>query len=104
MKPQFLFHDNKDNVGVAVVEIKAGEKIVGSCLEDGKQITLEAKEGIPLGHKVALSTIKKGESVTKYGITIGQAKETIAVGQHVHVHNIKSNRTVLTAISKEFIL
>ncbi|MCL4540454.1 MAG: SAF domain-containing protein, partial [Bacteroidetes bacterium] len=69
MKPQFLFHDNKDNVGVAVVEIKAGEKIVGSCLEDGKQLTLEAKEAIPLGHKVALSTMKNGESVINDGVS-----------------------------------
>ncbi len=92
MKPQFLFHDSKDNVGVAVVDIKAGEKIVGFCLEDRGQITLEAKDAIPLGHKVALSAIRRGESVTKYGITIGQAKEGITVGQHVHVHNLKTNR------------
>ncbi len=92
MRPQFLFHEKKDNVGVAVVEIKAGEKIVGSCLNDGSQLTIEAKEAIPLGHKVALTAIKKGDVVTKYGITIGQAKESISVGQHIHVHNVRSNR------------
>ena len=74
MKPQFLYHDKNDNVGVAVVDIKAGEKIVGSWLEDGKQIKLVAKGAIPLGHKVALSAIKKGGSIIKYGIIIGQAK------------------------------
>ncbi len=92
MKPQFLYHDKNDNVGVAVVEIKTGEKVSGACLEDGSQLTIEAKEAIPLGHKVALTAIKKGDVVTKYGITIGQAKESIAVGQHVHVHNVRSNR------------
>jgi (2R)-sulfolactate sulfo-lyase subunit alpha len=92
MRPQFLFHDKKDNVGVAVVEIKAGEKITGSCLEDGKQITLDAKEAIPLGHKVAIAAVKQGDSVIKYGVVIGRAEKQITAGQHVHVHNIKSNR------------
>jgi (2R)-sulfolactate sulfo-lyase subunit alpha len=92
MKPQFLVHDTKDNVGVAVVDIKSGEKLKGSCLEDGAQLTLEAKNEIPLGHKVALSSFKKGENITKYGVIIGHATEAITVGQHVHVHNVKSNR------------
>jgi (2R)-sulfolactate sulfo-lyase subunit alpha len=92
MKPQFLFHDNKDNVGVAVVEVKVGEKITGSCLEGGKQLTLEAKETIPLGHKVALTPMKKGDSVIEYGVTIGHATQPVAAGQHVHTHNIKSDR------------
>ena len=92
MKPQFLFHEEKDSVGVAVVDIKAGEKMTGSCLDSGKQLTLEAKDAVPLGHKVALVAVKKGESVIKYGINIGQATQAITPGQHVHVHNLKTNR------------
>lgn len=92
MKPQFLVHDKKDNVGVAVVDIKSGEKLTGSCLEDGTEVTIEAKDPIPLGHKVALASFKEGENVTKYGVIIGHATKAIAAGQHVHVHNVKSNR------------
>ena len=92
MKPQFLFHDEKDNVGVAVADIKAGEKITGSCLENGKQLSLEAKDAVPLGHKVALAAVKKGDGIIKYGINIGQATQAISAGQHVHTHNLKSNR------------
>ncbi len=92
MKPQFLVHDKHDNVGVAVAEIRKGEKITGSCLENGTQMSLEAKDAIPLGHKVALKELKKGEDVIKYGIPVGMATQPVAAGQHVHVHNVKSKR------------
>lgn len=92
MKPHFLVHDEHDNVGVAVADIKASDKLNGSCLEDGAEIKITAKDAIPLGHKVALAAIKKGDSVTKYGITIGTATQSIEVGQHVHIHNLKTNR------------
>lgn len=92
MKPHFLVHDAKDNVGVAVTDIKAGEKVTGTCLENGSQVTLEAKDPIPLGHKIALSAFKKDDNITKYGIAIGHATQSIAAGQHIHVHNVKSNR------------
>jgi len=92
MKPHFLVHDPKDSVGVAVVEIKSGDKLTGSCLENGAKFSVEAKEAIPLGHKVALKALNKGEDVIKYGIPVGMATQTIAPGQHVHVHNIKTKR------------
>ncbi len=92
MKPQFLFHEEQDGVGVAVTEIKAGEKISGACLEGGKQLTLQSKDAVPLGHKVALKDIKEGENVVKYGVIIGKATKAITAGQHVHVHNVKTNR------------
>lgn len=92
MKPQFLVHEEQDSVGVAVVEIKAGEKISGAFIEGGKQLTLQSKDAVPLGHKVALKDIKPGENVVKYGVIIGRAKTAITAGQHVHVHNIKTNR------------
>ncbi len=92
MKPQFLVHDERDNVGVAVIEIVPGENISGACLENGKQLKLVAKDAVPLGHKVALADIKKGASVIKYGVTIGQTTQSVTTGQHVHVHNLKTNR------------
>jgi len=92
MKPQFLVHDEHDNVGVAVADIQAGEKLQGACLENGKQMSIQSKDAIPLGHKVALAAIKKGDGVTKYGVTIGTATQAIEVGSHVHVHNLKTNR------------
>ena len=43
------------------------------------------------GHKYALRDIAEGEDVIKYGMPIGHATRPIAKGEHVHVHNVKTN-------------
>lgn len=43
------------------------------------------------GHKYALTDIKKGENIIKYGNPIGHATEDIPKGAHVHTHNVKTN-------------
>ena len=43
------------------------------------------------GHKYARFPIKKGDKVIKYGQVIGIATEDIAVGEHVHSHNMKTS-------------
>ncbi len=43
------------------------------------------------GHKYALRDIKEGENIIKYGMPIGHASKNIAKGDHVHVHNVKTN-------------
>ena len=48
-------------------------------------------EGDKAGHKIALTDIKAGENVIKYGYPIGHATEDIPAGAHVHTHNIKTN-------------
>lgn len=74
-----------DKVAVAINTIKSQE-----IFEiDGNEYVTKAE--IPAGHKVALTPIKAGENIIKYGFPIGHAKEDIAVGEHVHSHNVKSN-------------
>lgn len=46
---------------------------------------------LALGHKIALSTIPTGAKIIKYGVPIGSALVDIAAGEHVHVHNMKSD-------------
>ena len=43
------------------------------------------------GHKYAIKPIRTGENVIKYGMPIGHATADIAVGDHVHVHNVATN-------------
>ena len=74
-----------DNVAVATAEFSIGE---AAWLDDA-QITM--LDPIPLGHKVAVAPIAAGEKVYKYGCPIGTATRSIRVGQHVHVHNLKSD-------------
>jgi (2R)-sulfolactate sulfo-lyase subunit alpha len=47
---------------------------------------------VPIGHKIALTDIRKGDTVWKYGQDIGVAVADIAKGEHVHVHNLKTKR------------
>jgi altronate dehydratase small subunit len=47
---------------------------------------------IPYGHKVAVKPIAAGEAVIKHGEDIGVASAAIAIGDHVHVHNVESRR------------
>ena len=43
------------------------------------------------GHKYARRPIKAGEQIIKYGNPIGHATADIAMGEHVHTHNVKTN-------------
>jgi len=81
-----LLIDPRDNVGVALVPLAAGD-----CLRVGGA-GLRSLGAIPFGHKVALRDIPAGEAVIKYGEVIGRAKVFITRGSHVHVHNLESLR------------
>ncbi len=88
-----LVHDKKDTVGVAVIEgIKAGQDLTGWVMEDDSTITVKALMEVPIGHKVATTAIKKGDTIIKYGFDIGKAVSDIKQGEHAHVHNIKTKR------------
>jgi (2R)-sulfolactate sulfo-lyase subunit alpha len=89
----FLVHDKKDSVGVAVVEgIKAGQELVGWLMEDDSTVNVKAINDIPIGHKVTIKSLKNGDTVWKYGFDIGKAVADIKVGEHLHVHNVKTKR------------
>lgn len=92
-EPQFLVHSPKDNVGVVVIEgLKAGTDMLGVITEDDTSIKLKAGHDIPIGHKVALSDLKEGDTIIKYGVDIGKMVADAATGEHVHVHNLKTKR------------
>lgn len=88
----FLIHDDVDNVGVAVVDLKAGDEAHGVSLESRKSVEIESKMDIPLGHKIALKDIASGETLMKYGVDCGKFVAPVKKGEHVHVHNVKTKR------------
>ena len=91
--PQLLVHEKKDTVGVVVVKgLKAGTDMLCVVTHDNSDFRLTAKMDIPIGHKVALKDIKKGDTIWKYGQDIGVAKAAIGKGEHLHVHNVKTKR------------
>ncbi len=75
-------HDG-DDVAIATVAMPAGssDRPLG-----GDEVRLGA--GVPAGHKVALRALREGDLVRKYGQVIGRALTDIAVGDHVHSHNL----------------
>ncbi len=77
--------DSADNVAVTYVELAAGTEVDAAGQDSFKVVS-----DIPVGHKIALIDIAKGEHVTKYGASIGVASENIAKGSHVHTHNVKT--------------
>jgi (2R)-sulfolactate sulfo-lyase subunit alpha len=91
--PHFLVHSPKDNVGVIVVEgLKAGTDMRGVITETDQTLKLKATHDIPIGHKVALKRLKKGDTVVKYGEDIGRMVADAGAGEHVHVQNLKTKR------------
>ncbi|MQA04647.1 MAG: D-galactarate dehydratase [Streptosporangiales bacterium] len=75
--------------------------VFGDPLTRGEQLTVRVRDEerdlvsraeIARGHKVALRAMATGERVIKYGHAIGVASRPIAVGEHVHVHNVESER------------
>ena len=59
-------------------------------VKDNVAVKLTEGNGIPAGHKIALTDINAGEAVIKYGHRIGYATKDIAKGEWVHTHNVKT--------------
>lgn len=91
--PHLLVHDHRDNVGVVVVEdLAAGTDLLGVVTEDDSDFRMQAKQAIPIGHKIALKDLAVGDTVIKYGEDIGKIVAPVAKGEHVHTHNLKTKR------------
>lgn len=84
-RPKLLRITPRDNIAVALETLAAGttHEFAGGNVTPLMEI--------PRGHKVALSPISAGENVIKYGQPIGHATASIAAGDWVHVHNLKTN-------------
>lgn len=75
----------EDNVLIALAPLEKG----GTVVHENGSFTL--LEDIPLGHKIALEDINKGENIIKYGYPIGSATSLIKKATHVHTHNVTTN-------------
>jgi (2R)-sulfolactate sulfo-lyase subunit alpha len=92
MKKGILLHKADDDVGVSAMDLKAGEVIQAVTLEGENVTEISMVDNVPLGHKVAMRDIETQKHIIEYGRPIGYATRKIAVGAHVHVHNIASLR------------
>lgn len=96
MQKLILLHDN-DNVLVVRSSINIGDtEMIG-----GFNIVFDQE--IPVGHKIALKNIAPGDIIVKYGVPIGSATVDISPGDHIHLHNMKSDYLPTYTLDKEFI-
>ena len=92
-RPAALLLDDRDSAAVALVPLKAGTEV--DIRRAGGVVKVVTHDFIPFGHKLAVAAIAAGAPVVKYGEVIGFATTEIHPGQHVHVHNVRSDRAKL---------
>ncbi|MPM20883.1 hypothetical protein SDC9_67321 [bioreactor metagenome] len=81
-----LLLSEEDNVVTLLSPAERGDEV--RILSGGG--TLAAADSIPLYHKMALRFISRSETVLKYGVAIGRARQDIPAGAWVHLHNLES--------------
>ncbi len=72
-----------DDVAVATSDLQSG-----TVLDRAEGEPLTVTQSVPRGHKLAVRDVAAGAEVHKYGQSIGRATVPIAVGDHVHTHNL----------------
>ena len=88
-RTKIIIVNEKDNVATALEMLRTGTEV--SADVQGRVEKIRVLSDIPMGHKLALRDIEKGESVIKYGEPIGQSTSKISRGEYVHVHNVISH-------------
>ena len=61
-------------------------------MENDKSVSIQSKDEITLGNKIAMADLNEGDTILKYGHDIGKVVKNIKKGEHVHVHNVKTKK------------
>jgi altronate hydrolase len=88
--------DPRDNVLIALTDLKAGDQI-----EFGGQ-TYPLSKNVPAKHKFALRNFGIGDDVTMYGVLVGRAVKPIAAGEVLTTSNIQHQAAPFREQSVEF--
>mgnify|MGYP002078121065 CR=1 FL=1 len=86
-----------DNVYIVRMPLQVNDNVE----IDGKSYVI--KQALGFGHKIAATSLLPGEKIIKFGISIGSATEQIKIGEHVHLHNMKSDYLPTYTLSNEFV-
>lgn len=84
-------HDD-DNVATIFAEGIADGTPVEIRDKKGRSEVATVRGDIPYGHKIAVTDIRAGQPIVKYGEEIGVATQNIRQGDYVHIHNLNSMR------------
>ncbi|SKA84529.1 galactarate dehydratase [Caloramator quimbayensis] len=78
--PLYIKINDKDNVAIAVKDIKAGTEIMDGII---------TSQDIPQAHKIALTNIPKDGEIIRYGVVIGYAINPIKKGDWINEKMLK---------------
>lgn len=84
MSPVILLHPD-DNVLVCRSDVAEAQLLS----IDGHDVP--ALTAVGVGHKIARRDLAVGDRVSKYGALIGSMTVAVVAGEHVHLHNMKSD-------------
>lgn len=87
MEDNVLLIHPRDNVFVALRDLKKGESVIL-----GGEENFLVLEDIPASHKISRQDIPPGEEIIKYGEVVAVSKKEIKKGEWVHTHNLESER------------
>src|SRR3984893_2524280 len=82
MHPSVLQLDSRDNVLIALTDLKSGERVKFG----GRNYT--PPKNVPAKHKFAMRSFGVGDDVIMYGVLVGRAVKPIAAGELLTTSNI----------------
>jgi altronate dehydratase small subunit len=85
MDKRILLLHPSDNVYVVCQSLEGNQRLLTA---DGELLVTEPVE---VGHKIARRTAAAGDTIIKYGAPIGSATRDLIAGEHVHLHNMRSD-------------
>jgi altronate hydrolase len=86
-----LLLDPLDNVGVALSDLQAGQKVTLNGVK------LEIQEFVAAKHKFAMRDFQAGEDILMYGTIVGEATQAISKGHAITLQNIHHKTKEYTA-------
>ena len=81
----FILLHPDDNVLICRKQAPAGSEAKVN------ELSITLREHVQVGHKIARRALSIGDKVIKYGAPIGSMTASVAVGDHVPLHNMKSD-------------
>jgi len=81
----YLQLNPKDNIAIAVCDLAPHESITITTT------AIKLRDAVPAYHKISIKQINRGETILRYGVSIGKAINDIPAGSHVHLHNMESS-------------
>ncbi|MGL1885117.1 MAG: altronate dehydratase family protein [Reichenbachiella sp.] len=91
MSNRYAQIDPRDNLIVAIKDLKQGEEI------DVAGIQLTLKQDVQAKHKFSLKDFSKGDQVFMYGVLVGETTQDVAQGMAITVSNVEHASSKITA-------